>query len=119
MEIGITVDLSSEFQEDVISIAIEGGINFWGTPKRKQAHTLIYTVTPTEDPDDFPPFDLSRITVVDGVRRILNAREPRPVREDIQATILQAVLNDDASFIDAECADCIVQMGQFGEIVYG
>lgn len=68
----------------------------------------------TKDPTLGGTLDLQGIA--DAIERIASGEVE--VAPAIREIIMDAVRNDDASDIDAEAADCIVQVGLFDEVVY-
>ncbi|HEY0847266.1 MAG TPA: hypothetical protein VGE12_17995 [Noviherbaspirillum sp.] len=69
----------------------------------------------SKDPAQGGTLDLQGIA--DAIERI--AGDEIEIPPAIRDIIVAAVENDDPSDIDAEAADCIVQVGLFDEIVYG
>lgn len=69
----------------------------------------------SKDPAQGGTLDLQG--VADAIERIVSGEVEVPPA--IREIILAAVEDGDASDIDAEAADCIVQVGLFDEIVYG
>jgi len=55
--------------------------------------------------------------IADAIERITSGEVEVPPA--IREIIMDAVRNGDATDIDAEAADCIVQVGLFDEVVYG
>lgn len=95
-------DLSDYVDED--SDEDEGGMNY------TEASFLV-----SKDPAQGGTLDLQGIA--DAIERIASGEVEVPPA--IREIILAAVENEDPSDIDAEVADCIVQVGLFDEIVYG
>jgi hypothetical protein len=56
------------------------------------------------------------VGIADAIERIAGGEVE--VAPAIREIIITAVREDDASDIDAEAADCIIQVGLFDEIVY-
>lgn len=118
-----------EFLRDIAITAVEGGITYWAALKRYKwssaqpaslDHMLKFpqiSIAPSEDPDDFKPCDITVRVIQRGVRAI--ASGVVPVRSDLRAAVLMGDRDNDASDIDADAADVIVQAGLFGEIVFG
>lgn len=98
-------DLSDYIEEDAeASRDDEGGIAY------TEASFLV-----SKDPTQGGTLDLQG--VADAIERIVSGEVDVPPA--IREIILAAVEDGDASDIDAEAADCIVQVGLFDEIVYG
>jgi hypothetical protein len=121
--IKVDVPVKEEFILDVLVTACEGGITYWVEKARNIERGgrdgldyLSLEVSPVET--DTPEWRLiSATTVLQGLTRILTGEVK--VREDIAASVRNAVFNDDAGEIDSDGADVIVQAGLFNEIVYG
>lgn len=142
-----TYELSDEFLSHVLKAAAEGGCLYWAdvnvdavgdaagpdgvrdfdvsdyveddgevhgdesedAPFYKAASFLV-----SQNPAQGGTLDLQGIA--DAIERIASGEvELAPAIREI---IIEAVQSDDASDIDAEAADCIVQIGLFDEIVY-
>ena len=119
----VNVPVSAQFCEDVMTTA-GYGVNYW-------AHAF----TDPDMPLDTPPgsyaieedeassgktrktFIITPQAVVNGIQKILTPGFN--VRTDIRETVFGALADDDASNVDNEIADTIVQAAMFGEIVYG
>ena len=120
-EVSLKLAMTNEFLGYVASAAIEGGINHWArgqdyNPDDEVGSWItIKSAYPTED--NFPKFRLDRALLVRGIQLIVDD-ETRPVNRAIQKTLIIAIATDDAGDVDAEVADCIVQVGAFGELVY-
>ncbi|HYD95353.1 MAG TPA: hypothetical protein VEC01_08505 [Noviherbaspirillum sp.] len=142
---GADYELSEEFLSDVLETAVEGGCSYWADvsaepagddtgnigvrdfdlsdyvdddPGSNDGGRVSYTAASflvSKDPTQGGTLDLQGIA--DAIGRIAGGEVEVPPA--IREIILAAVENDDASDIDAEAADCIVQIGLFDEIVYG
>lgn len=112
-----------EFFRDVMTTAIEGGIDYWAEvstmPKELQAtrEYVSFLVTDAEDQDD-PWHLVDDVRMAASIERIITDPVFR-VRKDIKTAIAEAWYTNDASLIDCECADVIVQVAAYGEIVFG
>jgi hypothetical protein len=133
--ITVTFLVSDTLCADTLSCALEGGIGYWAVAseiRREPAphaayegekHYVRVTLEDAEyDPEDedsepgFEPVVVDYTTIRRGIQLALAGGK---ARKDIVDGIRQAVANDDASTIDADAADVIVQLGALGEIVYG
>lgn len=123
----------NRFLCDVFITALEGGIGYWS-----QAIEYHWTLpdTDTKSVDESMDIDGFFANIVDGedgdkdhhidaaviergLARIVSG-EIKQLRSDIRATVMLINLtNGDEGDYDAETADCIVQAGLFGEVVYG
>ena len=112
----------TDFLAGVLITAVEGGIDYW-------AHIKDWQVT--EDPkgnctwaraiivDD----DKHRVARGVGLGEVAKGigiikRGDTPIRQDIKDAVALADNENDASYVDVEIADCIVQAGLYGEILY-
>lgn len=109
-----------EFLRDVMDIALSGGIDYW-------CAVLSQVVSIVRDPSDafakVKPWDDPEVYRIDieVIQRGLDAivSGSAEVNREIAAAIIEAQVNLDSTDIDADAADCIVQVGLFGEVVYG
>lgn len=140
---GADHELDDAFLEHVLSTAVEGGCSHWADVAADSAegagggNIRDYDLSDyveddndengddsgtyasanfvvSDDPTQGGTLDLQGIA--DAIERIASgeAEVPPAIRE----IILAAVRNGDATDIDAEAADCIVQVGLFDEVVY-
>ena len=101
----------TEFLKDIRITAFGGGINYWAYIRDNKI---------MEYDDEGPIGDWIKITRDMIEKGIALVKEPSfKVRDDILAAILLGDRDSDASYIDIECADVIVQAAVFGEIAYG
>lgn len=119
--IQITYPLTDQLLMDVICTALEGGIGYWcsATDITRTEDKMNYTSFRAYDDEDDGFLGAVDIYVIaTGIRQILN--NPNVVCSKATKRALErAVSENDSGYIDAEVADCIVQMGLFGGIVYG
>ncbi len=108
---------------DILIGAVEGGTGYWATVSDYQhsgpaAETSV-TLHEIEPGDDEHPDgrEVTTETIEVGIQKILDPYFR--VCTHLRAAITHAHNEGDASAIDAEAADVIVQAGLFGEIVYG
>ncbi len=109
--------------KDLLTTAVEGGIDYWCAAKRVQREpgtgNVLAVIGPmdVEDEDTKWP-DITLDTVELGMRRLVDGSAT--ARRDIVGTVMTAWHQGlDKSNYDSETADVIVQVGLFGEIVYG
>ena len=124
-----------DFLWGVFVTALEGGINYWArvweyrpgydidpTPKEWSDYldfnALIQcdTIDP-RCPDDEGQYRVT-IEVIEKGIKALKSGEAK-VNSTILGWIVEGDNENDAGNIDADAADCIVQAGLFGEVVYG
>lgn len=119
----IECEVNQEFMNCVKTVAVEGGINYWALIRKIQ-RTADLDVTEFEvcDNEEDSGEDVNWLpvtdeTIVEGISSIINGAVE--INEQIVQYILQAIRENDCGHIDADAADCIVQVGLFGEIVFG
>jgi hypothetical protein len=116
-----------QFLADIFTTALEGGIDYWACAseyhwqKDGQADfdNFYAIVSDCEGEDAIP--DNSRIdreVIVKGINKIVNDNTVK-INSDLRQLIREANRDNDASNIDADGADCIVQIGLLGELVFG
>ena len=99
-KVEVSVEVSRQTIEDIITTAVEGGINYWAVGTQRPS-VWREEESSTEGPRRW--FDIGY-----AVRRGL----PLAVAEGYVG------LPVDAGDVDADQADVIVQLGVFGEVVY-
>lgn len=142
---GETYELNAGFLSQVLETAVEGACSYWAdvlpadadddegnggdreldmsdyveedddeddedTPRYTAASFLV-----SKDPTQGGTLDLEGIA--DAIERVVSGEVD--ISPAIREIITAAVRDDDAAEIDAEAADCIVQVGLFDEVVYG
>jgi hypothetical protein len=105
----VQIAVSDEFLGDLLTTAVEGGINYWaGVESLDRDDDLRVTWIRLRDlVDDRPCGVVTRSHMFDGLQRFCDA-----YRGDVPAKL------DDGDF-DAEDCDVMLQLGVFGEVVYG
>lgn len=111
----------TEFLIDILNAAAEGGVNYWANLRGYRwdltKHSVEDVGMEVQDIDnelgDWYKVSLETIEV--GIERFLNLSSIDP---DIRSDLEESVRNLDATNIDADAADAIVQVALFGEIVY-
>jgi hypothetical protein len=111
-----------QFLSDVVTIALEGGINYWADYRNYRNYQWGEGPTSVEIKDmecgmPSPWRNISHASIERGIKAIASGK----VRfsAEIMGWILAGSALDDAGEIDATAADCIIQAAMFGEIVYG
>ena len=115
---------TDEFLDCVITTAVEGGIGYWSV-----CHSYKWDGVPTRaviqqfDEETGEPegecYTVDRAFIAKALDRLTDLSKPRLTGEEITKYIIFGVLDDDPGDIDADAADVIVQVGCFGEVVYG
>lgn len=125
------INVTEEDIEDIMCTALEGGINnYWADYDRNDEEYLPYI-----DYDDEPFSELcTKILLDGGWVWLIDSYEDTyyPLTLDKLMTGIQRWIDGgydmygavdgeelDCGNIDSECADCIIQLALFGEIVYG
>jgi hypothetical protein len=115
-----------QFLFDVFVTAMEGGIGYWayaeeyhysnnGTEDLEGFYAL---VSDCEGDETFPDNStINQKVIVTGVNKIINDKDVK-ISETIRKRIAKASMLNDAGIIDADDADCIVQVGLMGELVF-
>lgn len=116
--INLEFEISEEFLTDILTTAAEGGINYWVSESKciirsKTFEWLTFEVKP-QDSEIW--YKVDPTSVFQGLQSIVAAKFV--VNPDVKAGIREAIASNDASNLDADDVDCIVQAGLFGEIVY-
>jgi len=111
-----------QFLSDILSTAIEGGINYWAEfdsiEKIDDANDILgwrYDSAVIFDYDD--PEDKFTINL-DVVAKGLGILRKRNAERDSELLLANRTNGDEGDF-DAEDADKIIQFGLFNELVYG
>lgn len=123
-EFTVKIKVSDGTLADIFVTAMEGGVNYWAAihlyrhhvdtnRAPDQVHALLYDA---EDEGDRKILPVNFKTIRDGIALIL---KDELVCSEVFENVKTAVVEDDASAIDANDADCIVQAGLFGKLVYG
>lgn len=115
-----------EFLADILTTAVEGGINSWAEVTEYKweglAHRDYFAVIVDAEDDDFPPTKITIHTIAKGIDVIKGLDyQPNYFGDggSYWRTFLEAYrTNGEDGDYDAIVADWIVQAGIFGEIVY-
>jgi len=121
-----------KFYLDILTTAVEGGINYWAQvvrykwvdPRGGQRADTHAVVIDAEDDDETPKrHDVTLATIRKGINLLRNGggHHIKPAPEWFHKKWRDAYAGcGDASWdFDAGDADCVVQAGLFGEVVYG
>lgn len=111
-----------KFLFDIFVTAIEGGVNYWcivhkyhwrkkdSTEDRERFYAEV-------EEDDGTSHRITKKTVEAGLKKIV-AGEVK-ISNGLFKDIALGNKELDAGYLDVASADCIIQVGLFGEIVYG
>lgn len=120
-------DVRKEFFFDIFVTALEGGIDYWacaseyhwGNDGEYDLDGFYALVSDSEEDDTFPDNSRIDISIISkGLNKIINDDTVK-INSEIRRTIRQASIANDAGLIDADAADCIIQVGLLGELVFG
>jgi hypothetical protein len=120
----LDIELSDKEVVSIYTTALEGGIGYWAIAdeykwqylyedwKNDIVHPLepdqvLVVLSDTED-DDFKDEQLTPAKIRAGVKLLIE-KYPH----------MYQIINDNEFHVDADGADAVVQLGLFGEIVYG
>ena len=118
----ITKSSREQFLDDVVTTALEGGIGYWsvcsayewdGVPARAQIQEFDES---TGEPFG-PLMEVDRALIRRGIKDILSGESN--TGESLIGMVAAANATNDAGDVDADVADAIVQVGLFGNLVYG
>lgn len=117
----LTYEPEADFLIDALTVAVEGGINYWAeflaVERRETDHCVLSIKIRDAEDSESPVRDVSARDLARGIGVAL---EPTfRLRSDLRAAILAALVNNDAGELDADSADAIVQAAIFGHLVYG
>jgi hypothetical protein len=128
--VSLEFDVSDQLCADIMSTALEGGIGYWAqadaimrTPENAEGSFDYVACFIAELNDDESGYDWDNRYRLDysvirlGLQRLTQGTVK--VNSEIKRDIYTAITENDAGFIDADGADCIVQAGLLGEIRYG
>lgn len=122
----LAAEVTERFVSDILYTALDdyyGGSCYWATNvkfKTNGADDIMERICQTasfDDVEDNKSFVVDHDKVVYSLQKILN--EDVTLNQTIYGNILRATKENDASYIDADAADVILQVACFREIVYG
>ena len=124
MKVKITVDLDDQFLGDVMTTALEGGVNYWSACSEVErledltiVSCLIHQLNDDEDGYEEEGLYLTLKEIGLGIQRLMSGDVG--VNSTLLGYISQAVAEKYAGHIDSDAADVIVQAGLLNEIRYG
>ena len=129
--VGLPFVISRELMNDFIQTAAEGGINHWAGVREYRwvdREVVSLRIVELDDNEMVPsPENAKKLELFDG--EITHAMIAKSIRQILHGatkisaesleSIRLAVVEDDASYIDAGIADSVVQIAALGGIVYG
>ena len=134
-----------EFLKDIAITAAEGGISYWALTRKYQWRESFGDARARCGPEEtssnveaqrqdlpFPLLVIQDAEASDDTEAILVT--PEHIRKGLQLALTPGIMNPesntvksafrglmemDAGHVDSDAADCIVQLGVFGQVVYG
>ena len=125
MKVIVERDLSTATCGDIAITAAEGGIGYWSVILRYDYGRWCDEESSgcSEVPEDFVFYTIRDEAGMPGLYDITPALIRRGIQLAVSTGGLRAdlleQLHGDFDEIDSEVADCVVQLGCFGEVVYG
>ncbi len=122
----VRTDKRSAFLWDVFVTALEGGIGYWSAASEYhiwrssdgEPDTAGFFATIEDGEDDGKEYRIDAAVIARGLGRIV--RGEVEIASSIRGNVMLAnATNGDDADLDAIDADCVVQAGLFGEVVYG
>ena len=114
----------TDFLAGVVVTAVEGGINYWGDIRKyrwreddERNFTEASVEVKVNDTPDAEWLTVDMAVIQQGIKAI--RKGDFQVNRVIVSYVVLGDRNNDAGEIDSDAADCIVQAGLFGAIVYG
>jgi len=120
----LTCDVSKQMLWYLFVTALEGGIGYWSVCTKyrwalpngeRDLDGFFATVEETET-DDAPTHRIDAACILRGLQFFA---QPGEGYRHVRAVARAVLAGDDEVDYDAEVADCIVQAGLLGEVVYG
>jgi hypothetical protein len=109
--------LETQLANDIIDIALQGGIGHWAKKEARYGLGLLLREFDEETREITSQHIVSRAGIMNAMRDILLGNVQ--VNIDIAMNIWQAYKDKDSFYLDAQDADVIIQVACFGDIVYG
>lgn len=119
------IDIPQQSVEDVLTTAIEGGIAYWaeGSHIERRPDLTVYSATLWDWENPHERFLVDADAMLKGIRLLHEAIMSGDVHPDseIGGQFLHHLFNDEEGieYVDAVCADAIVQMACFGRLEFG
>lgn len=117
---GLTLEICENFCKATLTSAAEGGSSYWMEADaivRTAEHDVERIVSPKTSDDGKELPDITCDTIREGVRRMMV--KGADVGAHVRVAALSKLVSPESTGCDKETADCIVQFGVFGKLVYG
>lgn len=113
-----------QFYDDVLTTAVEGGINYWAQVKTYDWSEDGETVATVRDAgfEDGEPGEwvvVDRAKLRHAVAVIMDKSSDLDLSDFHRGNIAQAYRENDAGYLDAFDADAVVQVAVLGNVIYG
>lgn len=113
-------DERKQFLADVLTTAVDGGINYWAMVSNYVFDSPSETrVTVHELGDDGNPSGYVDITITEIDEAIRSVLTDSSLPSHVRSMVRETNIENDAGDIDAELADIIMQFAVLGELTYG
>jgi len=113
MQVTIQTDISDNFIVNLIHTA-GFSIGYWAETAQLDQDNQTYMVKESESDDDFV---ITYRRIGKSIEELLAGKSD--VRQSIIDYLRKAVTEDDASYVDSDVADVVIQWAIFGDVVYG
>lgn len=107
-----------QFYKDLLTTAVEGGINYWAAVSNydpDNGTVTVYDMDEEAESGEMVEYEVNLDTIARGVRKLVNYFAPT----DKIALRLAIRTNGEDGDFDSCDADAILQFGIFGQLVYG
>lgn len=112
----------TEFLQDIMTTAVEGGINYWASlavvRRDVEKNVMAFLCRDVEDSTD-PWHQINEDEIEKALDKICECSSPIAIGEQYRDMIRKAYRTLDAGLIDADLADIIVQIAAYDELVFG
>jgi hypothetical protein len=97
---------------------VYGACHYWASNVTTVSRdNMVESVTLVED-ETQTAYTITTKDIVGAIQRFVDVDESY-ANNTITGTIRNSVYENDPGMIDADCADCIIQLALFGEVMYG
>lgn len=124
-EVTTILPITVEMLDSVLIGAFDGGYGasyYWAEVEEIRVNGEHWTEVLIREGDgggdeDGKVYTINAENIIPAIQRFLT--DDPPANKQITGYIRQAVQENDPGMIDADAADCIVQIAAFGQLVYG
>jgi len=116
--ITVTYEIQTALCKDLLITAIEGGINYWGAVKDYDPENG--TVKVWDEVEPSTTVHVVDVTTIErGIQILLEGYADTTAAKNISKSVANYPSGKVFFDFDASDADCVLQCGIFGEIIYG